>query len=160
VGKEDNVPTSIWKRIKTFAVTGLVDGFIHRRILRDFYPGSMHALLFWGASLLLLGTAVDVIDHYIASQLGVPFLHGNTYLAFSFLNDLGGIMLLIGVLIAFLRRYIQKPQRLDNILDDATALTFIFVIVLTGFILEGLRIQITAAQSTDLPIMTWEKWSF
>jgi len=80
---------------------------------------------------------VDVIDHYITSRLGVPFLHGNTYLAFSFLNDLGGIMLLMGVIIALVRRYIQKPQRLDNILDDATALAFIFVIVLTGFILEG-----------------------
>jgi len=160
VGKKDTVPTSLWKRTKTFAVTGLVDGFVHRRILRDFYPGSMHALLFWGALLLILGTAMDVIDHYITSRLGVPFLHGNTYLAFSFLNDLGGIMLLIGVLIAFIRRYIQKPQRLDNILDDATTLTFIFVIVLTGFILEGLRIQVTAAHSTDLPIMQWEKWSF
>jgi len=160
VGKKGSDPTGQGKRFVTFIYTGLVDGFVHRRILRDFYPGSMHALLFWGALLLILGTAMDVIDHYITSRLGVPFLHGNTYLAFSFLNDLGGTMLLIGVIIALFRRYIQKPQRLDNILDDATALTFIFVIVLTGFMLEGLRINATAAQFTDLPIMTWEKWSF
>jgi Fe-S oxidoreductase/nitrate reductase gamma subunit len=160
VAKKENVPTSLWKRTKAFAVTGLVDGFIHRRILRDIYPGAMHALIFWGALLLLLGTAMDVIDHYITSRLGAPFLHGNTYLAFSFLNDLGGAMLLIGVILATVRRYIQKPARLDNILGDATALTFIFIIVLTGFILEGLRITVSAAASPSLPIMTWEKWSF
>jgi Fe-S oxidoreductase/nitrate reductase gamma subunit len=160
VAKKENVPTSLWKRTKAFAVTGLVDGFIHRRILRDFYPGTMHSLIFWGALLLILGTAMDVIDHYITSRLGAPFLHGNTYLAFSFLNDLGGAMLLIGTIIAIVRRYVQKPQRLDNILDDATALTFIFVIVLTGLILEGLRITVSAAASPDLPVMTWEKWSF
>jgi Fe-S oxidoreductase/nitrate reductase gamma subunit len=143
VGKKGSDPTGQGKRFLTFIRTGFVDGFVHRRILRDFYPGSMHALLFWGALLLLLGTAMDVINHYITRPLGADFLQGNTYLAFSFLTNLGGVMLLIGVIIAFVRRYIQKPSRLDNIFDDATALTFIFVIVLTGFILEGLRIRVT-----------------
>ncbi len=143
VGKKNDAPTSMGKRITTFIRTGFVDGFVHRRILRDFYPGSMHALLFWGSLLLLLGTAMDVINHYITRPLGADFLQGNTYLAFSFLTNLGGVMLLVGVIIAFVRRYIQKPSRLDNIFDDATALTFIFVIVLTGFILEGLRIRVT-----------------
>ena len=155
IGKKEGIALDLWKRTKTFAVTGLVDGFVHRRILRDFYPGLMHALMFWGALLLILGTAMDVISHYI-----VEFLHGNTYIAFSFLADLGGVMLIIGVIMAFTRRYIQKPERLDSILDDATALAFIFVIVVTGFILEGLRIVITAEHFSTLPIMDWEKWSF
>ena len=143
VGKKDSGSVSQGKRITTFIRTGFVDGFVHRRIIRDFYPGSMHALLFWGSLLLLLGTAMDVINHYITTPLGANFLQGNTYLAFSFLTNLGGVMLLIGVIIAFVRRYIQRPSRLDNIFDDATALTFIFVIVLTGFIVEGLRIRVT-----------------
>ncbi len=160
LGKKEGIRLDLWKRTKAFALTGLIDGIVHRRIIRDFYPGIMHALLFWGALLLLLGTAMDVIDHYITSNLGVPFLHGNTYLAFSFLNDLGGVMLIVGVIIAFVRRYIQKPDRLDNILDDATALSLIFVVVVTGFITEGLRILVTADHFTELPIMSWEKWSF
>ena len=155
LGKKEGGSLDLWKRTKAFAVTGLIDGFVHRRIIRDFYPGIMHALLFWGALLLILGTAMDVISHYI-----VEFLHGNTYLAFSFLADLGGVMLLVGIILAVVRRYIQKPERLDNILDDATALGFIFIIVLTGFILEGLRILITADHFTQFPIMSWEKWSF
>ncbi|OGO00258.1 MAG: hypothetical protein A2Y59_04635 [Chloroflexi bacterium RBG_13_52_14] len=155
LGKKEGISLELWKRTKAFAVTGLIDGFVHRRIIRDFYPGIMHALLFWGALLLLLGTAMDVISHYI-----VEFLHGNTYIAFSFLADLGGVMLLLGVILAVVRRYIQKPERLNNILDDATALGFIFIIVLTGFILEGLRILITADHFTQFPIMSWEKWSF
>src|SRR4030042_2301752 len=160
IGKKENVPLELWKRTKAFAVTGFIDGIIHKRIIRDFYPGIMHALIFWGALLLLLGTAVDVIDHYITGNLGAPFLHGNTYLAFSFLNDLGGVMLIAGVIIAVFRRYVQKPDRLDTIFDDATALSLIFIVVITGFIAEGLRILVTADHFTELTIMTWEKWSF
>jgi len=154
VGKKGNPSVSQGKRFLTFIYTGFVDGIVHRRIIRDFYPGAMHALLFWGASLLLLGTAMDVINHYITTPLGANFLQGNTYFAFSFLDNLGGVMLLVGVIIAFVRRYIQKPSRLDNIFDDATALTFIFVIVLTGFILSGLRIRVT-----NYPPQ-WDEWRF
>lgn len=46
VGKKDSASASQGKRFLTFLYTGLVDGFVHRRIIRDFYPGSMHALMF------------------------------------------------------------------------------------------------------------------
>jgi Fe-S oxidoreductase/nitrate reductase gamma subunit len=106
---------------------------------------------------------MDVISHYI-----VEFLHGNTYLAISFLADLGGVMLIIGVLMVAVRRYILKPDRLDNIPADGIALGFIFVIVVTGFVLEGLRIAATTANyelvepaiSSPDSIWSWAQWSF
>jgi len=156
MGQKDDTFANILEKIKNFVYTATVDGIVHRRILRDPYPGIMHALIFWGAALLLLGTAMDVISHYI-----VEFLHGNTYLAISFLADLGGVMILIGLILAAYRRYIQKPDRLDNIPGDAIGLLLVFIIVLTGFILEGLRMVVTAAHFTDLPIMSeWAPWSF
>jgi len=148
-GKDDRLTESLWTRIKAFIYTGVVDGFIHRRILRDFYPGMIHFLIFWGALLLLLATALDVVSHYI-----VEFLHGNTYLAISFAADLGGVLALVGVILALVRRYIQKPSRLDNILDDSIALALIFTVVLTGFVLEGLRMS---AANTPAE---WAQWSF
>lgn len=147
---DDRLATiNVWTRTKSFVFTGLVDGFIHRRILRDPYSGLIHALIFWGALLLLLGTALDVVSHYI-----VEFLHGSTYLGVSSAADFGGVLILIGVILAFIRRYIQRPDRLDNVLDDANTLALIFVIVLTGFILEGLRMSASGAPSE------WARWSF
>jgi len=156
LGQPDSTFTELGKKTKAFIYAATVDGIIHRKIIfKDLYPGIIHALLFYGALLLLFATAMDVISHYI-----VEFLHGDTYLAISFLADLGGVMLIIGVIMVAIRRYIQKPDRLDNIPADAIGLSLIFIIVLTGFILEGLRIVVTAAHFVELPIMEWAQWSF
>lgn len=150
LGLPDSTFTELGKKTKAFIYAATVDGIIHRKIIfKDLYPGIIHALIFYGALLLLLGTAMDVISHYI-----VEFLHGNTYLAISFLADLGGVMLIIGVIMVAIRRYIQKPDRLDNIPADGIALVLIFIFVLSGFILEGLRIVVTDAPSA------WAQWSF
>ncbi len=156
IGQKDDTFSNIPGKIKDFIYTAVVDGIVHWRIIRDPYPGIMHALIFWGALLLLLGTAMDVISHYI-----VEFLHGSTYLAISFLADLGGVMILVGIIMAAFRRYIQKPDRLDNTRTDAMALGLVFIIVFTGFILEGLRMVVTAGVMPELPIMEeWAPWSF
>ncbi|TET14304.1 MAG: 4Fe-4S dicluster domain-containing protein, partial [Dehalococcoidia bacterium] len=65
-----------------------------------------------------------------------------------------------------IRRYIQKPDRLDNIPADAIGLSLIFIIVVTGFILEGLRIAVTADNYQSLGVSSpdiiwgWAQWSF
>ena len=154
LGSRDGTFSDLRQKTKSFIATALIDGFLHRKILRDVYPGTIHALIFWGAMFLLLATTLDPISYYI-----VHFMEGNTYLAISFLADLGGLMILVGLVMVVIRRYIQKPDRLDNIPADAIGLALIFILVLSGFILEGLRMQVTAAASTD-PIMEWARWSF
>ncbi len=157
LGRPDDRVDQPGTRLGSFINLAIVDGILHRRFfrigksLRPLEPlsGLMHFFILVGCALLLLGTAMDVISHYV-----VEFLHGNTYLAFSFLSDLGGVLAIIGVVIAFARRYIQKPDRLDNVLDDAIVLALILVVVITGFILEGSRIA--AAQAPT----EWARWSF
>ncbi|MBE0481048.1 MAG: 4Fe-4S dicluster domain-containing protein [Dehalococcoidia bacterium] len=149
IGQKDDTFSNLNQKIKAFVRTATVDGIFHKKILSDPYPGIMHALIFWGALLLLLGTAMDVISHYI-----YEFLHGNTYLAISFLADLGGVMILVGLIMAVYRRYFQKPERLDNIPADSVGLGLVFIVVLTGFILEGMRM--VAASAPD----EWAQWSF
>ncbi len=156
LGQKDDSFSNMGQKTKAFIYTGLIDGIIHKRIIRDFYPGIPHALVFWGALLLLFATAMDVVSHYI-----VEFLHGNTYLAISCLADLGGAILLVGLIVLIVRRYIQRPDRLDNTLDDAITIAVVFIIVLTGFILEGLRMLVSEEIFPALPIMEdWARWSF
>ncbi len=159
VGRPENRTDNLGKRIKDFIVIGVVEGLFHRRIFREPYPGLMHFLIFAGALLLLAGTALDVIDHYI-----VHFISGGVYLGIGFAVDLGGIMLLIGAIMATVRRYIQKPERLNSVLDDAVLLILIYVVVITGFFIEGFR-QITALPGTlTQPEFyshpEWAVWSF
>lgn len=149
LGKSESRLDRLGERIRSFIPLAIVDLIFHRRFLRDPYPGIIHFLIFVGYALPLLGAGMDFISHYI-----VHFMHGNTYLAFSFLNDLGGVLAMVGVLLALFRRYVQRPERLDNLLDDAVVLGLLFLIPLTGFVLEGLRMAVAN------PPAEWARWSF
>jgi Fe-S oxidoreductase/nitrate reductase gamma subunit len=124
----------------------------HWRVLKDLYPGIMHALIFWGFALLFIGTGLEAFDHYS----GLHFLKGTAYITFSFVLELAGLAVLIGVIMAAWRRYVTRPPRLDNKPDDFWVLLLLFVVVVTGFLVEGLRIA-----ALNAPVNTpWERWSF
>lgn len=154
VGKPEIRTDRIGERIKSL----LTNGLIQARTFRDPYPGIMHGLIFFGFVVLIFGAAFDATEFHITEPLGWAFLRGTFYLIFSFLMDLFGLAVLIGVLMAMFRRYIQRPDRLgykgepENTTDDGIALLFIFGIIVTGFIIEALRIHVTAP--------AWERWSF
>jgi len=169
IGKDDpRLKGSLIERWKIFIKTAIIDGFIHRKffgvaenmghrpfLLKDvfpveFVPGLAHFLIAIGCCLLLLGTAMDVLSHYI-----YEFIQGNFYFAHSLFVDIGGIMALIGVLIVVARRYWIRPARLDNRRDDVMALLAIGLIVLSGFIVEGLRVAGNELVSNP----AWSRWS-
>jgi nitrate reductase gamma subunit len=136
----------------------LINGFLQVKTFREPYPGIMHGLIFFGFFVLIFGAAFDASEFHIAEPLGWAFLRGTFYLVFSFLMDLFGLSVLIGVLLAFYRRYVQRPDGLgyqgkpDNTADDAAVLLLLFGIIVTGFVIEALRIRVTAPP--------WEIWSF
>jgi Fe-S oxidoreductase/nitrate reductase gamma subunit len=159
VGQPANRCHQLGRRCLDFLQIAIIDGLIHRKFFgadkkdwrfREFYPGLIHFLIFSGFVVLFLATALEFINHYF-----VHFLEGNSYLAYSLLADIFGIFVIIGVVLALIRRYGQKPARLDNKRDDLIALLLILGIVITGFILEGFRIA--ATELRDNP--GWAVWS-
>ena len=135
VGQPDPRLSNPWKSLWSFAITGTVDGILHRRFIRDLYPGLLHFFVFIGAIAFLLAAFIDFISHYF-----FHFMHGATYLGISLTVDLLGLFLLLAVVVLTYRRYIQRPARLDNQPENYIALSLIAVIVVTGYIIEGLRI--------------------
>jgi len=62
----------------------------------------------------------------------------------AFLFDLSGMLILLGVILAFVRGIREKTDRPPNLPgQDRTALSLIGAIVIVGFILEGMRIAMT-----------------
>ncbi|MDD5094458.1 MAG: heterodisulfide reductase-related iron-sulfur binding cluster [Dehalococcoidia bacterium] len=149
VGTKDNRFENKGQVVADFVKIGIIDGLLHRKFFRDVWAGVNHYLLIIGAVFLLVATGADVISHYM-----YEFLEGNTYLAISFIGDLGGVLMVLGVFGAVLRRYVKQPKQLDNVMDDAMALLLIFLVVVTGYIVEGMR-QVIG----DVPSQ-WAQWSF
>ncbi len=131
-------------------------GIFHRTILKqgESFPGWMHLFIFWGFLVLTIGTALVAIQADFTDLIfKYKFLTGDFYLWFSFFLDLGGLVAIVGILMAMYRRYVTKPQRIsDNKPDDFLSLMWILVILVSGFLVEAARI---AATRPD-----YEVWSF
>lgn len=113
----------------------------------DIIAGIMHLMIFWGFIILLVGTTLLAIHEHV-----IKFIEGRFYILFSFAMETGGLLLLLGLLFAFFRRYIQRVKRLQNHKEDFLVLFTLLLVVSSGFLLEALRI----AQAPQ----AWERWSY
>ncbi len=117
-------------------------GKFHPR--RERYASVMHFAIFWGFAILLLATTVAALEFNFEEYLGVTFPTAYFRVQAGFVWDVfGGILALIGVAMAVWRRYVLKPERLNSFADDSVILGYLFLLLLTGFALEGLRIAAT-----------------
>lgn len=126
----DRLPTRIWDFV--------LNGLLQKAILQDRFAGIMHLSIFWGFTVLLIGTIILIF----AIDFGLHFFTGRFYLGFSFIMELGGLALLLGVVLAAVRRYVQRPAKLERRWYDHYPLIMLFVIGVTGFIMEGARIYV------------------
>ena len=148
-GRGENRSGNAFTRIKSV----VIDALANRRLLKEIYPGFMHLLIYGGFVILFIGTATVSFDYDVWGLIfGQPsFLIGKFYTTFSLILDVAGLIAIVGVLIALFRRYIQRPDRLNNLLDDGIILIGLLVILVTGFLVEGARIAALKP--------SWENWS-
>ncbi len=136
---------------------------LQTRVLRVKGPGIAHAIFLWGFVLLFIGTSLIVVQADFTDLLfDVVFLKGTFYKIFSLVLDISGgatILMLFGLLV---RRWIVRPQGLETKRDDVIMHSLLFVILLTGFLIEGARMVVTELNSplgsmTSMTSMTY--WS-
>ena len=122
-------------------------------LLRDPAAGVMHSCIYFGFIGLFMATVLLEVDHQLPGSL--KFLHGSVYEAYAFGADLAGVVFLIGIGWAIVRRYIQRPYRIriKTKPEDAVILGTFLLIGITGFLTEGARIALVARPA-------FEKWSF
>lgn len=121
------------------------------RVVRSPFAGSMHLLLYAGFLALFIGTLMIAVQW----DLGVNYLQGQFYLFYSLVLDVFGLLALVGVAGLAYRRYLQRPRGLDNRPDDAITLALLAIVLVTGYLVEALRIGATElVQHPD-----WAWWS-
>ncbi len=118
----------------------LEHGLLQLRTWRKAYPGAMHAMIFWGFITLTIATTVVMLDY----DFGIPIMRGQFYLYFQslFVDILGGLAM-IGIGMAAARRWLARPKQLVYTWEASAILVVIFVILATGFLVEGWRIAAT-----------------
>ncbi len=111
------------------------------RIYQKIYPGIMHALIFWGVTIQVIGTAINLqqMDLFIP-YLELPFPRGTWYLVYELAMDLAGLAILIGVAMAAFRRIVLRPKALETEWDDYYALVILGIIPIIGFTVEATRL--------------------
>lgn len=119
--------------------------------------GLAHAGIFYGFLTLLVGTVILAINTDLTEPLlGFTFLKGDFYLGYSAILDVLGLALAGGLFYMALRRGFLRPARLDYRrpdrggretperrayrVGDWTFLGVLAVLVLTGYLVEGVRI--------------------
>jgi len=111
------------------------------RTLSQAYPGVMHAIMFWGFLALFMGTVLATLDWDITLPLfGYKLLKGPFYLFYETVLDMFGLFFVIGLGMAVWRRFVLRPARVDATARFAWMLTLLFVINVSGFVMEACRL--------------------
>jgi Fe-S oxidoreductase/nitrate reductase gamma subunit len=123
------------------------------KVIRVRWPGLAHGVFFWGFFLLLIGTTIIVIQADFTDLLfGIKFLKGTFYKLFSVTLDIAGLAAVMTMGAMFVRRYAFRPEGLETSPDDALMHGLLFVILLTGFVIEGARMAVT---ELGTPLSYW-----
>ncbi|MCP4139730.1 MAG: (Fe-S)-binding protein [Chloroflexi bacterium] len=139
-------PESRWDKLHIRLGRLIQYAIVQTKVLRQRYPGIMHAAIAWSYFVFFLGTALATVhDHFF------EFLHGNTLIVYKFTLDLFTIFFLIGAGMAFYRRYAEKPEKLTLDKGFTWTLWMVTIIVLGGLFTESLRL---AVERPD-----WGAWS-
>ena len=123
----------------------IIDLFVNAvaqvRLYQKTYPGIMHLLIFWGVTIQIIGTAINLMQMALfVPFVELPFPRGGVYLAYELIMDLAGVAILIGVAMAAYRRAVMRPKTLDTHRDDVYALVLLALIPIIGFTVEGTRL--------------------
>ena len=145
IGKPDNRPFNFLSQLYNSLSFGVAQRKVYSK--RFTYASIMHFLIGWGFIELTFATT---IDFFTAREWFSDYLPGFDTPWFAFINDTGGIMLVVGCFMAILRRHYIKPEILPQnnfagrgtFLGDSGILFFLIFLCIGGFLAEAARLAI------------------
>jgi Fe-S oxidoreductase len=114
-----------------------VNVFGQKKLLKDKKSGIMHVMFFYGFILVQFG-AIDFIWKGLAPGSHLPL--GPLYSGFTFFQEIVTLMILVAVIWAFYRRYVEKLVRLKRNFKSGLVLIFIGGLMLSVLVGNGMGI--------------------
>ncbi|MCD8338752.1 MAG: (Fe-S)-binding protein [Burkholderiales bacterium] len=100
---------------------------------------------------MFFGTVTAVLDWDFGKLIFKnQFLKGDTYVLYKLILDIAGLLCLVGLGMAFYRRFIKGGQQYERSKRFLYILGSLAIIIITGFLVEALRIA-----ASDTPIAAW-----
>ncbi|MGG3955473.1 (Fe-S)-binding protein [Bhargavaea massiliensis] len=112
-----------------------INVFGQKKLLKDKKSGIIHIMFFYGFILVQFG-AIDFIIKGLVPGAHLPL--GPLYPAFTFFQEIVTLLILVAVLWAFYRRYIEKLVRLKRDLKAGLVLIFIGGLMLSVLFGNGM----------------------
>jgi len=117
-------------------------GAFHRKTVKNRYAGVMHLMIFYGILILFISTSLIALSHDILKPLfHFGILVGWFYLNFEVWTNIGGIILIAGLLMALYRR-LRKKVMLESMFDDYLIISGLLLLAIEGFLLGGLKLAL------------------
>jgi Fe-S oxidoreductase/nitrate reductase gamma subunit len=136
----DRLPARIARLVKR--------GLGQLRVMLVKVPGIIHAFLFWGMFLLLVGTVLILAQVDLTEPLfNIAFLKGTFYLYFSLTLDIAGAIVVVMLCGFIVRRLFFRPKGLVTTKDDYLIYGLLIAILLTAYLVEGARMAVTELNS-------------
>src|SRR5699024_546809 len=111
--------------------------FGQSKLLKDKKSGTIHVMMFYGFLLVQFG-AIDMFVKGLSPGNHLPF--GVVYTGFTFFQELVTLMILVAVVWAFHRRYVEKIVRLKRGFKAGLVLLFIGTLMLSVLLGNGMAI--------------------
>ncbi len=131
LGKKVEFDESVQERIRYL----MVNVFGQNKLLKDPKSGLIHVMFFYGFLMVQLG-AIDLIWKGLAPGSHLPL--GMFYSVFTFFQELVVLMILVAVVWAFYRRYVEKLVRLKRGWKNGLVLIFIGGLMLSTLLANGM----------------------
>lgn len=132
LGRKSNLKEDTRQRLQEV----LLNVFGQKKLLKDKKSGIMHVIMFYGFIILQLGALELIIKGFVK---GFAYPIGGAHKYFSLLQEVTTVLVLLAVIYAFYRRYVEKLKRLKRGLKSG--LVIIFLTVLMSSILLSLAAE-------------------
>ena len=113
-----------------------------RLIGGDFWPGLMHATIFWGFMVLTLGS-IEFLGKGVIESFELPFLSNTP--GYLILEDVFSVAVIVALAYAAFRRVVTKPARLTLSAEGLFILLLIFGLMATDLVADAGRMVLAPA---------------
>ncbi len=103
------------------------------KVIMKPWPGFIHLLIYLGMAWLLIATTLRAIDLHVVS-----ILHGGFYMAYKLLNNLAGLSVITGSILAIIRRASGRDNLPNDRIYYIVHAAFLTIAV-TGLLLTGMN---------------------